>query len=150
VAFCRRLSVDQLEASAVGRYGSVRATIQHLLEAEAYYGWLLSGGAPEWWSKDDLPPATLDELERWNEEMAEFWEGLLARPFDPEGWVSDRDDEGTEYEATAGVIVAQVLNHGNEHRSQVFTILTTVGVEPPEVDPWAYGLASGRHVERKG
>jgi uncharacterized damage-inducible protein DinB len=148
LAFCGRLSPDQLEATAVGTYGTVRATLQHILEGEAYYWWRLSGDAPAWWNKGELPPASLAELEAWNEEMAQIWESMLAGPMDPEAWATDTEEDGSECRATAGVIVAQVLNHGNEHRSQVNTILTTLGLEPPDVQAWAYGVAVGRHVER--
>lgn len=148
LAFCRRLSPEQLEATAVGTYGTVRATLQHIVEGEAYYSRRLSGDAPAWWKKGELPAADLTELGAWNEEMSRVWESLLARPLDPEAWVSDTEEDGSECRATVGVIVAQVLNHGNEHRSQVNTILTTLGLEPPDVQAWAHGLAAGRHVER--
>jgi len=36
--------------------------------------------------------------------------------------------------------------HGTEHRSQVSTILTSIGVTPPWLDGWAYGQARGRLV----
>jgi uncharacterized damage-inducible protein DinB len=45
------------------------------------------------------------------------------------------------------MLVAQALNHGNEHRAQIYTILTTIGVEPPDLDAWSYGLATGRFRE---
>jgi uncharacterized damage-inducible protein DinB len=37
-----------------------------------------------------------------------------------------------------------MFNHGTEHRSQVATILTTLGIEPPELSGWEWGLASDR------
>jgi hypothetical protein len=42
-----------------------------------------------------------------------------------------------------GVIVAQLVHHGNEHRTQATTILGTSGIEPPAVSAWAYGRAAG-------
>lgn len=35
-------------------------------------------------------------------------------------------------------------NGGADHRSHLATILTTLGVEPPDVDAWAYGESQGR------
>jgi uncharacterized damage-inducible protein DinB len=147
LTFCRPLGPEQLDATTVGTYGGVRQTIQHILEGEAYYWWRLWGDAPAWWNKGELPAASLPELEAWNEEMSQLWESMLTRPLDPEAWVSDTEEDGSECRATAGVIVAQTLNHGNEHRSQVNTILTTLGLEPPDVQAWAYGVAVGRHIE---
>jgi uncharacterized damage-inducible protein DinB len=40
-----------------------------------------------------------------------------------------------------------VLHHGTDHRSQLCTALTTLGVEPPNIDVWAYGEEIGRVVE---
>ena len=42
-----------------------------------------------------------------------------------------------------GVILAQVLDHGTDHRSQVSTIPTSIGVTPPRLDGWAYAQARG-------
>jgi uncharacterized damage-inducible protein DinB len=43
-----------------------------------------------------------------------------------------------------------VLHHGTDHRSQVCTALTTLGVEPPAIDVWDYGVEAGRVVETLG
>jgi uncharacterized damage-inducible protein DinB len=46
------------------------------------------------------------------------------------------------------LFLLQAINHATEHRSQVATILTQLGLTPPEMDGWAYFLASGQLVER--
>jgi uncharacterized damage-inducible protein DinB len=43
--------------------------------------------------------------------------------------------------------LAQVLHHGTDHRSQICTALTTLGVDPPDIDAWDFGLQDGRVVE---
>jgi uncharacterized damage-inducible protein DinB len=43
-----------------------------------------------------------------------------------------------------GLRLAQVVHHGSDHRSQVCTALTSLGITPPEIDLWAYGEAVGR------
>ena len=35
---------------------------------------------------------------------------------------------------------AGVLDHGTDHRSQVCTALTALGVEPPKIDVFDFGL----------
>ena len=45
---------------------------------------------------------------------------------------------------TAGVIYAQLVHHGNEHRSQVKSILGANGIEPPGVSGWGYAIETGR------
>jgi uncharacterized damage-inducible protein DinB len=43
--------------------------------------------------------------------------------------------------------LAQALHHGTDHRSQICTALTTLGVEPPFIDVWDFGGVDGRVVE---
>jgi uncharacterized damage-inducible protein DinB len=46
-----------------------------------------------------------------------------------------------------GIQLAQVLHHGTDHRSQVCTALTALGVEPPTIDVLEFGIQVGRVVE---
>jgi uncharacterized damage-inducible protein DinB len=46
--------------------------------------------------------------------------------------------------APLGIRLAQALHHGTDHRSQVCTALTTLGIEPPAIDLWDYGALDGR------
>jgi hypothetical protein len=39
------------------------------------------------------------------------------------------------------IILTQVINHATEHREQVKTILTQSGIEPPDLQSWAYYVA---------
>ena len=50
------------------------------------------------------------------------------------------------HDVALGVIPTQVLDHGTDHRSQISTILTSIGVTPSRLDGWAYGRATGRIV----
>jgi uncharacterized damage-inducible protein DinB len=147
LAFCRGLRPEQLQATSEGNYGSILATLQHVIGAEGRYRLRLSGQQPQW----PLAPEEVDdlaELTRMTEDNAAYWDELATGDFDGDrvcSWVSTVS--GAHSEAAAGMLVAQVLNHGNEHRAQIFTILTTIGVEPPDLDAWSYGLATGRFRE---
>ena len=141
IGICRELSPEQLDATAPGAYGSVVRTLHHLISSESYYRMLLTGEPRKWRSSDETPPH--EELARRADEMAAFWEGFLAEPFDPERIVTDEDEDGF-HEIRAGMVMAQVLNHGTDHRTQVLTILTQLGVEHPYLDGWDYGAAAGR------
>jgi uncharacterized damage-inducible protein DinB len=37
-----------------------------------------------------------------------------------------------------------VIHHGTDHRSQICTALTVLGIEPPAIDVWDYGDTVGR------
>ena len=49
--------------------------------------------------------------------------------------------------APKGIRLAQVLHHGTDHRSQICTALTQLGIEPPLIDVWDYGFHENRLVE---
>ncbi len=48
-------------------------------------------------------------------------------------------DDGPMSHALRGIRLAQFLHHGTDHRSQICTALTTLGIEPPEIDVWDFG-----------
>jgi uncharacterized damage-inducible protein DinB len=56
-------------------------------------------------------------------------------------------DDGSQTHAPLGIRLAQVLHHGTDHRSQICTALTTLGVEPPAIDVWDFGEQDGRVLE---
>ena len=39
------------------------------------------------------------------------------------------------------------LHHGTDHRSQICTALTSMGIEPPEIGVWEYAATVGRAVD---
>jgi uncharacterized damage-inducible protein DinB len=145
--FCRGLRDDQLRATADGTYGTILATLQHVVGAEGRYASRLAGR--DWsWPTEPEETEDLGELARMADDLARFWRELGEGEFDPDRIVSFVSrSSGAEAEARAGILVAQALNHGNEHRSQIATILTTIGVEPPELDGWHYAIESGRFRE---
>jgi uncharacterized damage-inducible protein DinB len=57
--------------------------------------------------------------------------------------VARRVDVNEGEGSTVGVILAQLVHHGNEHRTQATTILGANGVEPPALSGWGYGRAAG-------
>jgi len=117
IGFCRNLNTEQLQATSEGTYGPILGTLQHIIGAEGRYRFRLTGTGPDWPIE---PESTedIDELGRMADDMARFWNQLVAGEFDPErvvSWVSAVS--GADTEARAGVLVAQTLNHGNEHRA---------------------------------
>ena len=75
------------------------------------------------------------------------WSALLAEDPDPDHVVVGRHKDGSETHAPMGIRLAQALHHGTDHRSQICTALTTLGVEPPLIDVWDFGWEDGRVVE---
>jgi uncharacterized damage-inducible protein DinB len=79
--------------------------------------------------------------------QAAGWRDLVAGDLDPDDVILARYDDGSATHAPLGIRLAQVLHHGTDHRSQVCTAITSLGVEPPLIDVWDFGGAAGRITE---
>ena len=143
LTYCRDLTPAQLEASAAGVFGSPIATFWHIVGAEASYCSRLSGQRPDWDWRTDEPPS-LDVIAARAEEMAGRWEAFLAEPFDAERLLRYQWEDETPMDVPAGVVLAQALHHGNEHRTQIYTVLTELGLKPPEHGVWEFAVETGR------
>ena len=64
-------------------------------------------------------------------------------PDDPDRAIPVDDEVDRKTYSTVGTVLAQLVHHGNEHRTQATTILGSHGIEPPEISGWAYGRAVG-------
>ncbi len=141
---CLELSSEQLQTNVPGTYGSILDTQRHLVGADASYLFALSGGRVAQIDEDQMDLATL------RAQMAghgDAWAAALAADPDPETIVTRHRDDGSESHAPAGIRLAQALHHGTDHRSQICTALTTLGIEPPEFDVWDYGREQGTVTE---
>jgi uncharacterized damage-inducible protein DinB len=136
------LSDEQLATNVPGTYGSILDTARHLVGSDRWYLFTLSRGAVDQIEDETMPIA---ELRAAMEATAAPWGAILAAEPDPdEDFVLTRDD-GSESHATWGVRLAQVVHHGTDHRSQIATALTTLGITPPEMDVWDWALTVGKH-----
>ena len=141
---CAGLSAAQLMQLVPGTYGPIIATLRHLVQADSFYLWVQRGSTGE-----RIPAGNdldIDALRAANRLHAEGYRELLAGSLDPDTDVPEHGD-GWDFVATLGIRVAQILHHGSDHRSQVCTGLTGMGIEPPDIDLWAYGATTGRTRE---
>ncbi len=145
VEACRQLTPEQLGVSVAGTYGNIGATLVHIANAqEAYAARLLDTERPESLPEDPFPG--FEALaERFANGDAWLEEAVGRTGEDREVHVSGDDPPGT-WRMPVSLFLVQAINHGTDHRSQVATILTQLGVEPPDMDGWAYFDASGRLV----
>jgi uncharacterized damage-inducible protein DinB len=141
---CLVLSPEQLGTLVPGTYGSILETVRHLVGADASYLFVTSGGRTPPIDEDHMG---LPELRAVMEDHGPAWSRLVGEDLDPDAILVRRRDDGSETHAPIGIRLAQVLHHGTDHRSQICTILTTLGVEPPFIDVWDFGQQDGRVVE---
>ena len=141
---CLALTPDQLETTVPGTYGSILDTQRHLVGSDASYLFVTSGGRTPPIDEDTMG---LAELRAVMERHRTAWSELLAGEPDPTAVLVRHRDDGSESQAPMSIRLAQALHHGTDHRSQVCTALTTLGIEPPGIDVWDFGAAAGRVVE---
>lgn len=141
---CLPLTQEQLATPVPGTYGSILDTMRHLVGADASYLFSITRGKAPVIEEDDMD---LSELRAVTVTHGETWSALLARDIDPDEIVVRRRDDGSETHAPVGIRLAQALHHGTDHRSQICTALTSLGVEPPAIDVWDFGEQDGRVTE---
>ena len=138
---CAALNAGQLESGAPGTYGSILDTLRHLVGADCGYLSVLTDGRVARIDEGRMGPS---ELRAVMDRNGTAWSSLLAQDLDPDAVVVRRREDGSETHAPLGIRLAQALHHGSDHRSQVCTALTTLGVEPPEIDVWEFAWQAGR------
>ncbi len=137
---CVQLSDEQLDASIVGAYGSIRDTLRHVANGERAYLAFVTTREP--YHRLAARP-TLAELQV---SIRESGEGLVAaapgiQPGEM-GLVVWGDSPAER--VPSAIILTQAVNHATEHRAQIMATLTQLGIEPPELSGWAYFDASDR------
>jgi uncharacterized damage-inducible protein DinB len=81
---------------------------------------------------------------RRNDDLAARWDRFLESPFDAERTFAIDWEDGNVRDVPAGVVLAQVIHHGSDHRSQICTILTTLGITIPAMGLWDYAEVTNR------
>ena len=127
---------------APGTYGPIIATLRHLVSSD---GWYLSFFREQPVADRGGGRRELAELRAAITANGAAWKALLATGPDGETDIVEHG-EGWDFHSPPGFRLAQVVHHGTDHRSQVCTALTSLGIEPPEIDVWAYGEATEPHA----
>ena len=139
---CAPLTPEQLETFAPGTYGPILRTLRHLVGSDSWYLFDITGDRAH---RIDEKSMDLGELKAAMQDDGRSWSRFLATDPDPDAVIREVDEQdGYERDAPVALRLAQALHHGSDHRSQVCTALTTLGVEPPPIDAWDYGLQAGR------
>ena len=132
---CAELTAEQLDATLSGTFGAIRDTLEHIIIAEQSYFSRISTGQPLRRPKD-APPLTIEEMiasaRKTGSGLIEWVQKVQADDTVQIDW------DGTPRNVPKTVILTQVINHATEHRAQIMTILTQLGIEPPDLSGWSY------------
>ncbi len=136
---CRSLTDDQLETEVLGTFGRLDQTLVHLARAQGGYLRTLSDWQPgsehRLEASDPFPGVAqiAAHLRFTGERLVEF-----ARDASAERVLEGTWNDGEPYRHPEWVVLLQAAHHATEHRQQIATALTNLGVEPPEPDLWSY------------
>jgi uncharacterized damage-inducible protein DinB len=133
---------ERLDDAVPGTYGSILATLTHLVDADGRYLLrLTSASPPPYVDGGARPLATLRaELDEHGERWGAFIDLLEAGTL--QASITGREDYPDTHDAE-GLLLLQAVHHGNDHRTQVCSTLGALGADVPDLDGWAY-WAEGR------
>ncbi|MBI5352016.1 MAG: hypothetical protein HZB50_05210 [Chloroflexi bacterium] len=131
---CSGLTDEQLDSEPQSATkGSIRNTLTHLVKSQRGYLSLLTLPVE---SRPDTPIAFAD----LQESASMSGEGLLALVKDESiNLLGTRLQTRDGYYVEPWVVMVQIINHATEHREQIKSMLSTLGVTPPEIDGWSHG-----------
>jgi uncharacterized damage-inducible protein DinB len=131
---CSVLSDEQLDAEPQSAtMGSIRSTLVHLASSQRGYLALLTLPV-------DARPSTPVAFAELLESVKLSGEGLLALARDEKGKLSQtRLQTRDGFQVEPWVVMVQIINHATEHREQIKSMLSALGVTPPDLDGWTYG-----------
>ena len=133
---CATVPDERLDAGAPGTYGSIRDTLVHLVGAQERYLSALTRQRPESPLRESNGFPGFPDL---RERARRTGEGLVAEAAHADSIPTiETTWRGEPVSLRAFVFFVQAINHATEHRAHVTTILSTVGIEPPQLDGWAY------------
>jgi uncharacterized damage-inducible protein DinB len=135
LATCQKLNEDQLAATMPGAYGSIRHTLEHIIEGEAFYVGLLTGNRPKPPFQWEARPG-FAEMRDYATQIGDALVDAInhIRPTDR----VHEEAQGNTFHYRALAVFIQIIDHGVEHRTNITTILSAGQHTPPAVDGWGY------------
>ena len=137
IEVCSALTDEQLDAEPqTVTKGSIRRTLIHLVSSQLSYLRTLTLPLE---ARPDSPTVAFADLQ---ESANSSGERLLALSRNesskfPQTQLQTRDG----YLVEAWVLMVQIINHASEHREQICSMLSSLGITPPDLDGWSYGGA---------
>jgi len=134
-----KVTQEQFLAPATFPHGGLRGTLVHALFAEWIWRNRWQGTSPTTRLKpEDFP--TFESLRmRWMEEesrLMAFVEGLTDEKLNSK--VSYKTTKGEPHERVLWQMMAHLVNHGMQHKTEAAALLTDLGHSPGDIDMIGY------------
>ena len=146
IAACQELTPDQLATAAPGAYGSIHRTLGHILAAEADYVGRMTGDGPQPPFRWEDGPG-LAAIAAFAGQVADALLDAVQRI--PPTHLVHEEENGLFIDYHARHLFMQAINHGIEHRTNITTIINSLGLPTPEVDCWSYLFSHPDRFELK-
>jgi len=137
IQVCSALSDEQLDAEPQSvTKGTIRRTLLHLVSSQHSYLRTLTLPLE---ARLDAPTVAFAELQ---ESASKSGEALLALARGEQKPLKPRLQTRDGFFVEPWVLMVQIINHATEHREQISSMLSALGVTPPDLDGWSYGEAT--------
>jgi len=142
--FCAALSPEQHALTTPGTMGTIQATLVHLVGAKERYAAALRGTPPPEDAVRETTTTDLHHVLTRASALGAWFEEFARGPIDLERIIECRGADGKVQRLPMGILIAQFLHHGNEHRAQLGSILGANGIEPPHYSAFNWGNELGK------
>jgi len=136
IDFLSGLSLEHLELTVPGTYGSVLATVRHVVSSDADYVRIIPD-APDVPQIDDVGGFEgWEDLRRVANAAGTALIGYVDGLTDDAFFVDV--DEGVAFDLSRSILLNQVIHHATDHRGQIATTLSAHGVAVPDLSTWSW------------
>ena len=148
LAFCEELSPEQLALTVTGTFGGVEETLAHVAANEEHYLQLIDSGGVATGIRSTIfrgeVPREMGSIRPVLAKTGKAWRDVVRTC--PDNAMLHVEWEGKNEQLPLSDVVAQVVEHGAEHRTHIRTILATHdiaredddGTTAPDLTVWAW------------
>ena len=141
---CATLGPEQLALTTPGTLGTLRDTIVHLVAAKERYAASFTGRpAPEDAVREGKT-TDLAHVAARAKALSSSLAAWAAGTLDLDRMIERTAANGQVQRMPLGVLIAQFLHHGNEHRAQIGSILGAHGLDIPHYSAFAMAQERGQ------
>lgn len=144
IEHCQKLTRGQLELSLPGTYGAIVPTITHIIAEDQRLLKRITGRDAERVVIED-EVFTLPELHAVWIVQAERWRAVM-RGLDGLDVTLPARGAWPEVPHAEQLILLEAIQHGNDHRTHVCSVLGAHGLEVPFLCGWQFWRSTGRVV----